>query len=146
MSTEFKTVTDQASLEEFFGQVHHLHDGLVREVSLLARGYVDGDLWMHGDTAPSDVRLVIHTQSAAAPYIEIILEHVTALSMDFRCVLHPHGCVDENEITLFLREKPYHDRFKICASTMKYRILGTEMLGKSPRTVQEIPVSDGYEY
>jgi hypothetical protein len=62
-SHEFTSVATEREFEAFLTQVSGLHDGIVREAALVARGYGRPRSDDVGDAEPADVVVVIQLQS-----------------------------------------------------------------------------------
>jgi hypothetical protein len=112
----------------------------LREVSVLARGYVDVELQMVGDVDPYDARLIFHIQFAETPCVEMVFEDVTELNLRLGSYLKPSGHYSEEAVILGLG-KPMDGGFVgLKARRAKYRVLDRSFLGKTPLAVEEIPV------
>jgi hypothetical protein len=145
MSDEFVVVDTQEDM--FLDSVGRFHDALVREVGIVNRGYVSPDGAMSGDMGPCDARLVFHTQFPPPACIEIILEDLQKFRLENCAVLwgDAQGVVGSAGISLSLGDRPYPEELMFSARAMRYRILGTEYLGKETRTVRPITTEDEHE-
>lgn len=142
MESAFFEITSAESFEKLWDDAEGFHDSLVREIGILARGYVTKDRCMHGDCAPRDMRMVIHSQCAACPCIEILFEDLRSLSYQGQEISHPSIECQNNELLVCL----HGDQFFVRCSRMRYRILDKGYLGKAPRTVTEIlPYDEEFE-
>jgi len=136
---DFRTVDNQQELDEFLDLVGGLHGALLREVTLLARGYVSPEGWMHGDAAPHDARLVFHSQNRDTPWIELIFEDVEVFQFRPSWDFEANGTIDQGQITIWFAAKTNAEACVMKARTMRYRIGGVELLGDTVRTVSAIP-------
>lgn len=128
---EFKSysiIEDQRALDSFFSCVNYFHDSLLKEVTILSRGYVNKDLFMHGDCAPQDIRLIVQMQSKETPCVEMLFKDIKTFNIESGFSLEPNGKIEDGLITIYFAEEEYKDLFKIVAKSMKYRILGEEYL------------------
>jgi hypothetical protein len=141
-----KVIDSQEKMGDFLKSIGYFHDALIREVGVINRGYVDPSGWMYGDLAPCDARLIFHSQYPEPACIEIIVEEVEVLKLEYYHVLdgEAEGVVTHDSITLLLGDSSTHESFMVSGKAMKYRILGREYLGKRPRTVEQI-VEGKYE-
>jgi hypothetical protein len=141
MCVEFINVDTQEIMDQFLWLVDRFHDALLREVGITSRGYVEPGGAMWGDVAPSDARLVIHSQFVdETPYIEIIFEDLQAFRWKANHGIdQAEGVVTNTEVALYYEDT---SQFMISAKKMKYRILGPEYLGKELRTVKLIIESE----
>jgi len=137
ISTEFTSVDTQEGMDEFLWLVSGFHDALLREVGIVARGYIDPDSEFYDDVAPSDIRLVIHSSFPETPYVEIIVEELQKFRWEYGWDLDPaEGIVAESEVTLVFGQRP--ESFIVSGRKIRYRILGREFLGKKLHAVQQI--------
>ncbi|MEN6520538.1 MAG: hypothetical protein ABFD46_05220 [Armatimonadota bacterium] len=136
MSSEYIVIDTQEAMDRFLWLVDGFHDALLREVGIVSQGYVDtGD--MYGDVAPSDMRLIIHSQFEETPYIEIIFRELKEFKWIDGYDLEPaKGSVANDLVTLFFSSNSKN--FLVSGKQMEYRILGRDCLGKQPRTVEQI--------
>ncbi len=135
-------VTSQVAINDFLEKVHFLHDALLREVALISRGYVDSNLSMYEDAAPSDARLIFQTQFEDVPVIDVVFESIIELRIMGNSEFEPGGTYSESEVEFFLHEPNSRVTSVIVAKTMKYRILEKDRLGRALYIAREIPVGD----
>lgn len=141
MSSQFIVIDSQQAMDDFLWQVDRFHDALLREVGIISRGYVTPGGGMLGDVAPSDARLVIHSQFPETPYIEIVCEELQSLRWEAGWDMdQAKGTVTNDGVELGFG--PHPEDYMVSAKRMSYRILGREHLGKEPRTVQQIVESE----
>jgi len=137
---DFKTVGNQKELDEFLDLAGGFHGALLREVTLLARGYVGPEGWMHGDAAPHDARLVFHSQNLNTPWIELVFEDFEVFQFRPSWDFEANGTLDQGQITIWFAARTNPEACKIKARAMRYRIGGVELLGDEVRTVSPIPL------
>jgi hypothetical protein len=135
-------INSQDDLEGFLNKVDSFHDSILKEVAIVARGYVDATLQMYGDIEPFDVRCIIQQQSDESPYIDIVFESVTSVLLTSSFPLEPCGLVTEDNIKFFFSGSK---NASIVAEKMKYRILGMSLLGNRVTAVNEIACGKGEE-
>jgi hypothetical protein len=144
----YEQVTSQRSLETFLERVDYFHDALIREVSILDRGYVDQDGAWHGHAGPADARVIVHSQWPGAPYVDIIFEGIQAAlwNLDARIGLHDRWGPDGVELRIGERSdrdlEPRPGFLYFRARAMRYRILGRGALDERPSVVKRIPYGD----
>lgn len=131
----YNKIKSQADLERFFDDVAGLHESILKEMSLISRGFVDKEGSCHGDCEPFDARLFFQQQRIGeALGIEIILTNVTHM-----LIIDTDLEFQDNEIQFDCNEIRFGH---IAAQYMKYRILGNEYLGNKLFWVDEIPYED----
>lgn len=142
MSNEIIIIDTNESLDEFFDRIARFHDALIREVGIVNRGYVDESGSMYGDMATCDARLVFHSQYRESPCIEIVLEELRSfrLAGEGNHVLlgDAYGVFTPDGISVFIGDAPNQEDLMFSARSMKYKILGPELLGDMIRTVKPI--------
>jgi hypothetical protein len=140
---DYVAVRNQTDFQAFCYTVDNLHDGLVREAAIIARGYVDSNFLMWGDTQPFDMRLIIQLQWEEAPCVDLILEGVTTCRMVQAATdLEPDVEFTEEGLSLFLAGKHREEDSVIVAEQMKYRFLSQDWLGTRLLAVREFPRPD----
>lgn len=133
---EFVDILDESGFKRFLDAVEGLHDGLVREVAFVARGYVSPDLEMWGDTDPADVRLIIQTQNPRVPCVEILATGVTVCRVDTGATtLELAAAFASDGVTLFLEGQSQSDHSMIVATRLSYVVRGREWLGSTLHAV-----------
>lgn len=135
----YTTIERQEDFEVFFNSVNWFHDSILRELSLVSRGYVDVDRKMWGDCEPSDLRLILQTQSDKAPCVEIIFEDVNLCSFLPDNIIEPSGTLKDGTIIFYLNKNTSPTAI---AKHMKYRILSNKYLGKNLITIKNIPIGE----
>ena len=135
----FIEIDSQNAFDRFLSTVDYLHDAILREIGVLARGYVDSELRMFGDADPYDARLVFQVQSAHTPCVEIIFIDVEEIAIRPAQILSPSGRYTDGEITLILGEIFSGAFLGVRAKGMKYRILDHSFLGVETIAVDLIP-------
>jgi hypothetical protein len=139
------TIVSQLSLDAFLESVDHFHDAILREVAVLAHGYVDSELRMFGDVEPYDVRFIIQMQSADTPVIELIFEDVNELALQPAMALAPSGSFKAGEITLRLGDPLSGVFVGVRARRGKYQVLDRSHLGQGLLAVIPIPADRSTE-
>ncbi len=121
-------ISTNDQLQEFLRQVDYLHDAIIRECAIVARGYVDTEYRLFGDTEPFDAKIFIQTQSSEVPAIEIEFNGVTRFCVDEPFDLMPSGVIDQAGVHFSFvtgtGEEP-----QVVASAMRYRLLDSSCLG-----------------
>ncbi|OZG75210.1 hypothetical protein BTA51_02160 [Hahella sp. CCB-MM4] len=135
-------VKDTNDIENFLREVSYFHDALVKELSCAGRGFVDKNLLMYDDLNPSDCRLVIQQQSDQSPCTEIIFENISKLVFEPSVILEPELVFEKSRIVFSFTSSRRSVIPQIVADSMKYRILGKDVLGRNLLYTNPIPVGD----
>jgi hypothetical protein len=142
-------IKSQNDLEHFLDIAHGFHDALLKEITILARGYVEPNQDMVGDVAPYDVRIFIQSQWEDFPGCEIIFKDVEKLNFEAwfnkdmtgtfkeQYNLPKTGSLEKQSITIYFDDNEY-----LKCEKMFYRLLTINELGKGPFTVKEIELED----
>ena len=148
-----KEIKSQDELERFLDIAHGFHDALLKEITILARGYVEPDQKMVGDVAPYDVRIFIQSQWENFLGCEIIFTDVEKLNFEAwfnrdmsgtfkEQYKYPKtGSIEKQSITIYFDDVEY-----LKCEKMFYRLLTVNELGKGPYTVKEIELEDDEIY
>lgn len=99
---------------------------------------------MYNDLGYCDLRVIIYSQYFLGICIVIIAENVIEFRLSECGVLSgdAKGIINNNYITLYLSGEPFCDNIKISSKRMWYCIHGSEYLGKTVRSIQQIIISD----
>lgn len=128
-------IETQSGLDAFLDTVDRLHDSILREIGIVARGFVDGNRRMFGDTEPADARLLFQSQSPDFSCVEVFFEGVETLLVRPNLPIEPEGVVGDSTIRLYLGPSYYEERPLISAQRMSYRLLDASCLGSAPRFI-----------
>ena len=139
---EYKIITTQEELEEFLDYVYGFHDALIREVAVVARGYVDHEGAMWGDVEPSDARIIFHSQFERCRVFELVLNEVQALRLSPLFALEAEGEVRSDGIVIYQSGVECKTDSILSAKVLAYRILEPEASGNRLNIVSHIPVFD----
>jgi hypothetical protein len=135
-------IKDEKDVENFLRGVNYFHDALVRELSCVGRGFVDKNLLMYDDENPTDCRLVIQQQSDQSPCTEIIFENISKLVFIPSIILEPELVFEKSRIVFSFTSNRRSAIPQIVADSLKYRIMGKEVLGRNLLYNNPIPVGD----
>lgn len=122
MNKAYKKISNYMEYENFDATVQGLHDSLLQEATLLSRGYVDRNGLMYGDSDPYDLKLVFHSQSSGAPYVEIIFKEVDIFRFECGYCIEPSIEFLDNCIQFYLTDQRDVTNNMICAKSMHYWI------------------------
>ena len=129
MKDGFISIFDKETYEVFDTAVQGFHDSLLREATLLSRGYVDRDGLMHGDTDPYDMKLVFHVQSSLSLYVELFFEEVDVFRFEYGYCIEPSIEFLGDCVQLYLTDQISTENCMISAKSMYYRIGTSDHLG-----------------
>ena len=133
-------ITTNEALNEFLNQADSFHDAIIRECGLVARGYVDEERWLHGDTEPFNARVFLQTQFDDVPGIEIEFDGVTRFCVDRPFGLRPSGFVEEGRVNFSFTALGAKES-QIAATAMRYRFLDKTCLGEKRLIAGDNPSS-----
>jgi len=121
-------ITSIEALNEFLGQADNFHDAIMRECGIVARGFVDSERLLHGDTEPFDALVFLQTQFEDIPGIEIEFDGVTRFCLDKSFDLRPSGFVKQGEVRFSFTSTGSKEP-QVIATAMRYRFLDKACLG-----------------
>lgn len=126
------SIENNSDLLSFLERVDSFHDAIIRHCILLARGHVDSQRCMHQDLGPFDAMVLVQTQFADLPGVEIAFDGVTRFSIGQPADLEPQGIVQGDEIRFSFAGslEPIPD---VIAAGMRYRLLDASCLGPEAR-------------
>lgn len=122
-------ITTNDAMREFLQQADNFHDALIRECGLTARGFVDRDYRLHGDTEPFDARVFLQTQASEVPCMEIEFEGVKRFCIEQPFDLRPSGSIERGEVRFSFTPCATHEP-QVIALAMRYRFLDGAYLGE----------------
>jgi len=121
-------ISTNKEMNGFLSRADHFHDTIIREISIVARGYVDAEYSLHGDLDPFDARVFLQTQFSDMPGIELRFDEVTRFCVYPPYDLAPSGIVEEGRVRFSFT--PLRDEeLQVVASAMRYRFLDSSCLG-----------------
>lgn len=118
-------ITTNEAIQKFLQQADYFHDALIRECSLTARGFVDSEYRLHGDTEPFDARVLLQTQASEVPGIEIEFDGVTRFCIEQPFDLRPSGTVEQGEVRFSFTTCAGNEP-QVIATAMRYRFLDAD--------------------
>lgn len=136
---DYLEIGSHEQLASFFREVDYLHDSILREVSILSRGFADslGRLYDYGGA--SDARVVVHSQSARTPLIDLVFIEVKELRLDPSLELDLEGTLSPGCIEIWWSGRRNRDRSLLVAQAAKYRYRSRQSLGRRTCAVSDVP-------
>jgi len=125
---EIQEIRTNEDLVEFLRQTDYFHDAIIRECWLLSSGFVDAEYRMHGDAKPFDARVLLQSQSARLPGVEVEFIRVSRFCVDQIVQLRPGGLVEDAKVCFSFVESRTEEPQVIC-SAMRYQLLDKGILG-----------------
>lgn len=137
---EYEIINDQQTLESFLTRVYGFHDALIREVSVISRGYVDHEGFMWGDVEPSDARIIIHSQFERCRVFELVLNGIRELRLKSSLELRAEGKANVDGVVIYPSGLECKIESIMSANVVAYRILEPETAGNKLNIVNPIPI------
>ena len=135
---------DPDDLKSFIEKLGYFHDSILREMSVISRGYIDSNYLLCGDSAPFDARAIFQFQSDATPCIELIFYDVIEIHL-FPRPLNEYSVVIEggNIVMKSIDEDANISRREVIkARRLKYRYMDKSCLGNKLYSAMGIPRED----
>ena len=132
-----KSVDD---IHHLLQQVNYFHDSLLREISVLSRGFVNEKLWMYGDSEPFDARLIFQMQNEIIPCIELIFEDILEIRLHPSALMEYGIRMDDNHFVMYQQDEKTNiiERDLIRSKYLRYRLLDRSLLGSELYLTEEI--------
>ncbi len=119
----YKMINNNNDFDAFLENVNHLHDAILREFSLISRGYVDSARKMHGDVEPSDARVMFQLQSSKTPCVEVVFESVLEIRILPDIPIMPSGEISDRKAIFYIGGYQLNNKSKVVSEKIKYRVL-----------------------
>ena len=97
-SDEYHTIHSAVDVENFVSQVPTFHDGVLREMAFLNSTFVQPNLSMTGFGLPT-LRILIQTQWAESSAVELVLEGVLLINLEFFILTEGDNIIYDSKLT-----------------------------------------------